>query len=223
VSRSQRDRRGQARLLRLARRVHRTTGILLFAFFLFIACTGLLLGWKKHSAGYLLPDSRDGVSSDVSDWLPMTALHANALAFARDSISADISPELDRIDIRPDKGMVKFVFVEDYWGLQLDCTTGELLLIEKRRSDFIEDLHDGSIVDAILGTSDEQIKLMYTSLMGSALLIFSITGFWLWIGPRRLRKARSEERALHQAVDRPIGVQSAPARSIGNDDDPRAR
>jgi uncharacterized iron-regulated membrane protein len=152
----------------------------------------------------------------------MTTLHANALAFARDSISADISPELDRIDFRPDKGMVKFVFVDDYWGLQLDCTTGELLLIEKRRSDFIEDLHDGSIADALLGTSDEQIKLVYTSIMGSALLIFSITGFWLWLGPRRMRKVRSEERA-HRIVRQPIGAQFAPAGSIGAEDDPRSR
>jgi len=195
VSGSERaSRREQARLLRLSRRVHRTTGILLFSFFLFLAVTGLLLGWKKHSGGYLLPESQRGVSSNIADWLPISTLHANALAFARDSISADISPELDRIDIRPDKGMVKFVFVDGYWGLQLDCTTGELLLIEKRRSDFIEDLHDGSIMDALLSTSDEQIKVVYTSIMGSALLIFSVTGFWLWMGPRRMRKVRSEER-----------------------------
>jgi uncharacterized iron-regulated membrane protein len=196
VNRTEGSHRGQAKLLRLARRIHRTIGIFLFAFFLIVAATGLLLGWKKHSGGYLLPESQQGVSSNVADWLPMATLHAKALAFARDSISADISPELDRIDIRPDKGMVKFVFVEDYWGLQLDCTTGELLLIEKRRSDFLENIHDASILDDVLGTSDEQIKLVYTSIMGSALLTFTITGFWLWLGPRRLRKAKSEARAL---------------------------
>src|SRR5690606_27524382 len=90
VSGSERaSRREQARLLRLSRRVHRTTGILLFSFFLFLAVTGLLLGWKKHSGGYLLPESQRGVSSNIADWLPISTLHANALAFARDSISAD--------------------------------------------------------------------------------------------------------------------------------------
>ena len=43
--------------------------------------------------------------------------------------------------------MVKFVFVEGYWGVQLDCTTGELLHLERRPADFIENLHDGSFFD----------------------------------------------------------------------------
>ena len=58
---------------------------------------------------------------------------------------------------------------------------------ERRRSDFIENIHDGSILDHLTGTSGEQIKLVYTSMMGVALLTFTITGFWLWIGPRRMR------------------------------------
>lgn len=43
-------RKQQARILRIARRLHRTTGALLFVFFFIVACTGLLLGWKKHTA-----------------------------------------------------------------------------------------------------------------------------------------------------------------------------
>ena len=83
--------------------------------------------------------------------------------------------------------MVKFVFVEGYWGIQIDCATGNLLHIERRRSDFIENIHDGSILDYLTGTSGEQIKLVYTSMMGVALLTFTITGFWLWLGPKRMR------------------------------------
>ena len=95
-----------------------------------------------------------------------------------------MSFEIDRIDVRPDKGMVKFVFVEDYWGLQLDLTTGELLHIERRRSDFIENIHDGSILDYVFGISGGYLKLIYTSIMGLSLLTFTITGFWLWFGPK---------------------------------------
>ena len=43
--------RRRARLLRVSRTVHRTTGALLFVFFLVVACTGLLLGWKKDTGG----------------------------------------------------------------------------------------------------------------------------------------------------------------------------
>ncbi|HRG29174.1 MAG TPA: hypothetical protein PLJ00_14850, partial [Chitinophagales bacterium] len=66
--------------------------------------------------------------------------------------------------------------------------TGKLLSIERRRSDFIEKVHDGSILDEVFNTSNGQIKLIYTSIMGLALLIFTITGFWLWYGPKRMRK-----------------------------------
>lgn len=177
----------QARTLRLFRKIHRTTGALLFAFFFVLACTGLLLGWKKHSGGFIMPRTYTGTSTDMREWLPVSVLHQRAVAVARDSISPDLSLELERIDIRPDKGMVKFVFVEGYWGVQLDCATGNLLHIERRRSDFIENIHDGSILDDLTGTQDEQIKLVYTSMMGVALLTFTITGFWLWIGPKRMR------------------------------------
>ena len=103
-----------------------------------------------------------------------------------DSVSPNLSLQLDRIDVRKDKGMVKFVFTDHFWGIQLDGATGKLLQIEQRRSDFIEKIHDGSILDFYCKT-DGQIKLIYTTIMGLALLIFTITGFWLWYGPKRMR------------------------------------
>ncbi|MES2891006.1 MAG: PepSY-associated TM helix domain-containing protein [Bacteroidota bacterium] len=184
------DRRtGQASILRLARKIHRTTGALLFAFFLFVSVTGLLLGWKKNSGGYIMAKSYTGQSTDLKDWLPVDSLYKNANKIFRDSISTTLSLELDRIDIRKDKGMVKFVFVDGFWGIQLDGSTGKLLHIEKRRSDFIEKVHDGSILDQYFNTGGI-IKLIYTTVMGLALLVFTITGFWLWYGPKTMRKGR---------------------------------
>jgi hypothetical protein len=185
------QRRRRAKILRMSRTVHRTTGALLFVFFFVIACTGLLLGWKKNSGGVILPKTYEGTSTDLKDWLPIDVLHRRALGVMRESVSPDLSLELDRIDIRPDKGMVKFVFVEHYWGVQLDGATGELLHIERRRADFIENVHDGSVLDYFAGTEGGQIKLVYTSVMGTALLTFTVTGFWLWYGPKRIR-ARSK-------------------------------
>lgn len=180
-------RKRQAKLLRVARKVHRTAGAMLFVFFFALACTGLLLGWKKHSGGAILAKSFAGKSTNQEEWLPIHVLHDKAVQVIREKVSAELSTEIDRIDIRPDKGMVKFIFVESYWGVQLDCTTGELLHLERRRSDFIEHLHDGSYFDNVLGTEYGQIKLVYTSVMGVALLIFTITGFWLWYGPKQFR------------------------------------
>jgi len=179
-------RQQQAKTLRVARKMHRTTGICLFVFFFFISVTGLLLGWKKHSNGWILSKSYAGTSTNLKEWLPLDSLHKNACKILHDSVSPNLSLQLDRIDVRKDKGMVKFVFTDHFWGIQLDGATGKLLQIEQRRSDFIEKIHDGSILDFYCKT-DGQIKLIYTTIMGLALLIFTITGFWLWYGPKRMR------------------------------------
>jgi hypothetical protein len=181
-------RQQQAKVIRIFRKIHRTTGALLFFFFLFISITGLLLGWKKNSNGLILAKTEKGTSTELTDWLPLETLKQNAHKIFRDSISPELSPEIDRIDVRPDKGILKFKFVDNFYGIQLDGATGNLLKIERRRSDFIEQVHDGSILDRYLGTSDGQIKLFYTTVMGLALLVFTITGFWLWYGPKRMKR-----------------------------------
>lgn len=186
------QRQRQAKILRVFRKIHRITGALLFVFFFFVSVTGLLLGWKKNSGGLILPESYKGTSSDLKDWLPIDSLYNNACKYLHDSVSSELSTDLERIDIRKDIGMVKFVFTDNFWGIQLDGATGNLLHIERRRSDFIENIHDGSILDYFFETGKEQIKLVYTTIMGLALLTFTTTGFWLWFGPKRMRRKSSD-------------------------------
>ena len=93
-----------------------------------------------------------------------------------DSISPKLSPEIDRIDIRPEKGIAKFICKKAYRGIQVDATTGALLLIEKRHSDLMEDIHDGSILDSVFGTDGEEIKSSYTAIMGLSLFLLVISG-----------------------------------------------
>lgn len=177
-----------AKTIRIVRKIHRTTGALLFTFFFLIAITGLLLGWKKNSNGLILPKSYRGTSTELSHWLPLDTLQMIAFKTMKDSIDSNIDLNLQRIDARPEKGMIKFVFDNHYWGIQLDGSTGDILAITNRRSDFFENIHDGSILDIIFGTNGEIIKLIYTSIMGVALLIFTTTGFWLWYGPKLMIK-----------------------------------
>ena len=181
-------RKAQAKVLRSFRKVHRQTGALLFFFFFFISVTGGILGWKKHSNGIILPKTTQGSTSELSEWLTLDSLQKQATQFLHDSVSAALSPDLDRIDVRQGKGIVKFIFSEHHYELQLDGATGELLQIGVRRSDLLENIHDGSILDNYLGTENGQIKLVYTTVMALALLIFTVTGFWLWYGPKRMRK-----------------------------------
>lgn len=181
-------RKSQAKLIRLARKAHRVTGISLFLFFFIVSVTTVLLGWKKDSAGYLLAETQSGTTSDIKQWLPLDSLSSRAGFVINEHLGPDSDLEVDRIDVRPDKGIVKVSFKDSYWGIQLDGATGKTLSIAPRRSDFIEDIHDGSYLDSLFKTENEIFKLVYTSIMGIALMLFTVTGFWLWYGPKRMKK-----------------------------------
>lgn len=173
------------------RKLHRWIASVLFAFFFLIAVTGLLLGWKKNTGGYLLADTQAGTSTNPAEWISADSLQKRALAIFSDSVSKTTVPVIDRIDIRPKKGMAKVIFSDNYWALQLDLTTGNLLYLEKRRADFIEHLHDGTLLDNLFKNKGGWFKLSYTSIIGLALLLLTISGFWLWYNPKRIRKQKS--------------------------------
>lgn len=185
---TQENRKKQAKTLRTFRKIHRITGILLFVFFIILGLTGILLGWKKNSGGLIQAKTYSGSTNGLEGWLPLDSLQNIAISIISDSISPSLSTEIDKLDVRPDKGMLKVIFANHYHAVQLDGVNGEILHIEYRMSDLIEHIHDGTIVDNWLNLPNGIFKLVYTSLTGLATLIFSITGFWLWYGPKRMRK-----------------------------------
>jgi hypothetical protein len=179
----------QAKIIRIFRKIHRTTGIFLFVFYFLIAITGFLLGIKKHSSGLILPKTQTGSSTKLVDFISLDSLEQIAQKEITNFLKESKSPHIDRIDVRPDKGMVKFTFKSNFYEVQLDGVTGSLLQIELRRSDVIEKIHDGSIVDYYFGFESGVFKLIYTIMMSFALMLFTITGFWLWYGPKKMRNS----------------------------------
>lgn len=179
-----------AKSTRTYRKIHHYLGAALFAFFLIISVTGILLGWKKHSGGLILPKTAVGVSTNLNDWLSYDSLNT----LAKQALPAALSSKIDRIDARPDKGIVKFVYKEHFTELQLDATTGKVLSIQQRTSDIIEQIHDGSILDFMIGTGNGQIKLGYTTIAGLSLLLLSVTGFFLWYNPIRIKREKHRQR-----------------------------
>ena len=173
-------RQRQARVLRRTRRIHRWSGITLFVFFFVIGVTSVLLGWKKDS-DYLMPPTSRGTSTELAEWLPTDRLLTLAQSALRDSLGPAYSTVIDRIDYRPGKGSIKFLFEGHLQEVQLDGATGALLSIGARRSDLIESIHDGSILG-------DTVKLVYSTVMGLATLVFTVSGFWLWYGPKRMRR-----------------------------------
>jgi len=93
---------------------------------------------------------------------------------------------IDRIDIRPDKGIVKVNFEQAYWEVQMDGHSGKVLSIAQRHSDWIEQVHDGSIIS-------ETFKLLSMHTLSFGLLALVMSGCWLWLGPKKIRRLKKQQ------------------------------
>lgn len=178
------SRQNQIKFLRLTRKIHKWMGLFLALFLLISAITGITLAWKKNIAT-LQPPTVKGVSTDLSTWKPMAELHDLALVEIKNHLPKGETAEIDRIDARPSKGMVKVLFNKGWWEVQLDATTGKTLSVGRRHADWIEHLHDGSIVNQLF-------KLVSMNTLGIGLIISVLGGFWLWFAPRKLRRERND-------------------------------
>ncbi|RMG86757.1 MAG: DNA mismatch repair protein [Bacteroidetes bacterium] len=170
--------------LRQFRDWHKIVGLSV-AFFLFIsALTGILLALKKEF-DLLQPPTQKGESRTLDTWKPVAELADIAQkAFARAHPDLADNP-IDRMDVRPSKGIVKVLFENGYWEVQVDGTTGAVKSIARRHSDWIEHLHDGSIVN-------DWFKLVSMNYLGLGVLILIFSGLWLWYGPKIVRKLKQQ-------------------------------
>ena len=168
--------------LRKYRVIHRYLGIGLSILLFISAITGLLLGWKKN-IDVLQPPTQKGVAKSLSKWLPIdqlaTAAKDTFLLFHPDFPNI----EIERIDVRPNKGIAKVLFDQGNWELQIDGASGRTLSIAKRHSDWIEALHDGSIIS-------DFFKLISMNVLGLGLLVLLLSGIWLYVGPSWVRSMR---------------------------------
>jgi len=119
----------------------------------------------------------------MSEWL--SAEKIATLASNHLQTEKNISSEVDRLDFRPSKGIVKVVFDKGYWEVQVDGKTGEIKSTARRHSDWIEAIHDGSIINQLF-------KLISMNLLGIGLLFLIIAGLYLYFGPKKIRKMKRE-------------------------------
>lgn len=169
--------------LRWLRRIHRWMGIPLIVFFLVIGITSIFLAWKKKAE--LLPPTLK-TKVEQGEWIsPAEMVRIAELEMEKRGESIGV----DRIDIRPDKGVAKVTFKTHFTEVQLDGFSGEVLSVETRHSDWIEKVHDGSIVDYYFG-GDEAAKLTYSTLTALGLILMSLSGFYLWYYPKVIRRLK---------------------------------
>jgi len=168
-----------SRLIRLFRKYHKWIGLSLAIFLFVSAFTGLLLGWKKN-IDLLQPEELSHGQISFEDFLPLPELKKAADAYWQKKYP-EIPNEINRIDVRVDKGIYKLLFENGYWEAQINPMTGEVLSLERRHADWIEEIHDGSIIS-------DNFKLISMSLLGLGLTILIITGFYLWFGPKKIKR-----------------------------------
>ncbi len=131
----------------------------------------------------LQPPTQIGVSNDLSTWKSVNELYAIASEALIVAHPDQVDNSIDRMDVRPSKGTVKVLFEKGYWEVQLDGTSGAVKSIARRHSDWIEHLHDGSIIS-------DWFKLLSMNYLGVGVLVMIITGLWLWYGPKAYRKKK---------------------------------
>ncbi len=139
-----------------------------------VILTGLALQMKKDITWIQPPEQR---SSGGSPRLCMEHLLAVCIAIPEVSVAG--WGDIARVDVRPDRGLVK-VSTENGMEVQVDAADGRVLQVAPRRSDVFEALHDGSWFGSI-------VKRWVFLPSGVLLALLWGTGVYLFVLPQ-LRK-----------------------------------
>lgn len=142
--------------------------------------SGLLLQMKKHW-GWVQPPERRGTGTT-----PVLDLEGILASVKNDpALGVDGWDDVNRLDVRPDRGVVK-VWLHSGWETQVDLGTGHILQTAYRRSDLIESIHDGSVF------AGNWTKLGLFLPAGLVMFFLWLSGLWMfwvpWSAKRRRRR-----------------------------------
>jgi uncharacterized iron-regulated membrane protein len=167
------------RLSILSRKLHRWGAIAIGLPVLSVIGSGILLQVKKQVPWVQPHEERTEHSTPSVDWGLM-------LAAARGVPEAGVTgwDDIDRVDVRPGKGILKVV-TKSRWEVQMALATGEVLQVAYRRSDLIESLHDGSFYG-------DRTKLAIFLPSGLVLFGLWLTGLYLWLLPYLTKRKRAK-------------------------------
>jgi len=168
---------------RLNRIVHRWGSILVALPALCVLLTGVVLQLKKQSS-WIQPGTQRGIERAPRLSFP------EVLEIAKSAPQAEIRSwdDIDRLDVRPDKGMLK-VRARNRWEVQVDTATGEILQVAFRRSDLIESLHDGSFFS-------NGVKLGIFLPTAVVLVVLWGTGVYLFFLPKLARRKKRLQKTI---------------------------
>jgi len=146
-----------------------------------VITTGILLQLKKE-INWIQPPTSNREHNNAP-----TISFDNILASVKTADEANITSwdDVDRLDVRIDKGIVK-VRGKNRWEVQVDTQTGDVLQVAYRRSDLIESLHDGSWFH-------DKVKLWLFLPSGIILFVLWITGLYMFILPYTVKWKRKKK------------------------------
>jgi len=161
------------------RRLHSWVSVAIALPLLVVIASGLLLQVKKQWSWVQPPEQR---GSSTTPAITLEALRDRLVA----DPSLDVAgwQDVDRVDIRPGRGVAK-VSLHGGLEVQVDLGTGEILQRAHRRSDLIESLHDGSWFGG------DVAKLGVFLPAGLLLLFLWASGVWLFVTSRRARRRKA--------------------------------
>ncbi len=169
------------------RTAHRWISLAAAPVLLVMIGAGILLMLKKEF-DWIQPPSERGAAFESAPDTTIAALFEAARAVPEAGI--DEWDDLDRFDINPGRNIAKLIS-NSRWEVQLDLTTAEVLAVNYRRSDLIEQIHDGSFFA-------DWAKLYVFLPVGVGLFLLWASGIYLFFLPHvkkaltRRRKAREE-------------------------------
>ena len=163
------------------RKVHYWGAFVVFLPVFIIISTGILLQLKKDIDWIQPPTANGEFENDPT--ISFDDILATAIKVKGPNIQS--WDDVDRLDVRLGKGIVK-VRSNNRWELQIDSHSGELLQVAYRRSDLIEQLHDGSWFH-------DKIKLWIFLPTGIILFILWCTGLYMVILPYIIKWKREKK------------------------------
>lgn len=160
------------RLAKWAFHVHLWLGVVVGALLLVVSVTGVLLNHKRALG--LMPDVEHTPEAPFEEALRLAELVRAAEEHAGPSVA---SAGVDRMDVRPDDGLVKVRFRDRrVTEVTVDLSTGRVLHMGDRNDVFLEKLHSGEIFGGRW--------VLLSDLAAVAALILVGTGLVLWLSPK---------------------------------------
>ncbi|MBC8346940.1 MAG: PepSY domain-containing protein [Candidatus Marinimicrobia bacterium] len=163
------------------RKTHHWGAIVILIPIMIIIGSGILLQVKKE-IDWIQPPTLKGI---IKNNPSISFDEILSIAKTVSEIKINSWADIDRLDVRINKGLVK-VRSKNNWEVQIDTQTGKVLQVAYRRSDIIESIHDGSWFH-------DKAKLWIFLPTGLILLILWLTGVYMVVLPYTVKWKRNRK------------------------------